>query len=97
MRNFRVHPDLSKCSRGTWSEKGWESMVYITSDNWLYIKAISDEIINGFVQTNTQETLISIVRGGIRDTYNGMSNPMDSNPWVFESKNQGFFEYVDSK
>jgi len=31
------------------------------------------------------------------DAYNGISNPMDSNPLVFESKNQIFFEYKDSK
>jgi len=31
-----------------------------------------------------------------RDAYNGISNSMDSNPLVFESKNQSFFEYLDS-
>ena len=31
------------------------------------------------------------------DAYNGISNPMDSNPSAFESKNQSFFEYLDSK
>ena len=32
-----------------------------------------------------------------RDAYNGISNPMDSNPSVSESKNQSYFEYLDSK
>ena len=33
----------------------------------------------------------------IRDVYNGISNSMDSNPSVFESKSQSFFKYLDKK
>jgi len=29
--------------------------------------------------------------------YNGISNLVNSNPLVFESKDQSFFEYLDSK
>jgi len=32
-----------------------------------------------------------------RDAYIGISNPMDSNPSVYKSKNLSFFEYLDSK
>ena len=32
-----------------------------------------------------------------RNAYNGILNPMDLNPSVFESKNQSFFKYLDSK
>jgi len=27
-KNLGVHVRLSKCSRGTWSEKGWEPLLY---------------------------------------------------------------------
>jgi len=34
----------------------------------------------------------------IRDAYNGISNPLDSNPSVFESKNQSFSNiYIRNK
>jgi len=33
----------------------------------------------------------------IRDVYNNISNPVDSNPSVFEFKNKSFSEYLDSK
>jgi len=32
-----------------------------------------------------------------RDAYNGISNPMDLNSSMFESKNQSFFEDFDLK
>jgi len=28
IRYFRVHAHLSKCWRGTWSEKGWELLLW---------------------------------------------------------------------
>ena len=35
--------------------------------------------------------------GATMDAHNGTSNPMDSNPSVFGSKNQSVFENLDSK
>jgi len=39
--------------------------------------------------------LISGTFVSIRDAYNGISNPMDSNPSAVESKNKNFLEYLD--
>jgi len=33
----------------------------------------------------------------VKDAYDGISYPMDSNPSAFEIKNQSFFEYSHSK
>jgi len=59
-----------------------------------------NKIWNGFVFPDRQDIdsakrseIVSVLS---RDAYNGISNSMDSNPLVFESKNQSFFEYLDS-